>query len=420
MITNYRPISLLPVLSKILERVVHRQVANYLAENKLLYEGQYGFRKNRSTIDAVSDLVGNILENFNKGFISIVVMLDMSKAFDCLDPEIFCNMVTAYGVNNVELSWFSSYPTNRKIIVKYNDVLSNKRDVKIGAPQGSILGPLCYIWETNHAYKSLKYSQMITYADDTTLLISGRNINCLITKLESDLDTLADWYKSHLLTLNPEKTVFLIFNYEARDSQNIYMKGTKLTQSHNAKLLGINLDIKLDWSYHINDIANKLSYPNYVLKKNKNILDPFTRKLLYHAIFESHLLYGISIWGPMIEGTAKLNRISKQQKKLAKELKIDTAVFNINQLIDLYACKLSYKYTNDLLPMRLTHLFEPNQHSHNTRNRHAPKIRHHTTSLYNKSFMCRSPATWLSLGSDIKNAKNLKIFTKMYKRTHLH
>ena len=196
-ISNYRPISLLPVLSKILERVVHTQTIIYLENNKLLYEGQYGFRKNRSTTDAVADLVGNIIENFNKGFISIVVLLNMSKAFDCLDPSLFAKIIETYGVKGMEKNWFSDYLSNRHMIVKYEDAVSIKTSVQIGAPQGSILGPLCYIWKTNNAFKSLKYCQMIAYADDTSILISGSNISCLLRKLESNLKLLSDWFQSH-------------------------------------------------------------------------------------------------------------------------------------------------------------------------------------------------------------------------------
>ena len=211
----------------------------------------------------------------------------------------------------------------------------------------------------------------------------------------------------------------MIFNYIARDAIEVYMKNKPLKQVQHAKLLGITLDINLNWAHHIDQICNKLAYPSYIIKKNKNLLDKATLKMVYHAIFESHLLYGIGIWGPMIKNTNKMGRMTKIQKNIVSETKLENKVLTLEQLIDLNLGKISYRYINDLLPKRISNLFEPNQHSYNTQNSTAPVIKHHTNTLYNSSFMCKSPMIWLKLNDNIKSAKTQKGYSLRFKKCFL-
>ena len=298
-IKNYRPISLLPVLSKVLEKVVHRQIMSFLHKYDLLYEGQYGFRNKRGTNDALTDIVGNIIENFEKGLITIAVMLDTSKAFDCINHRIFLKRIEQYGMRGHTLKWFESYLSHRKLKVNYLGHNSDEFLINIGTPQGSVLGPVYYIWYVDTLVRNMKYCALVIYVDDTTLLVSGKNIDALVIKCESDLDILFKWFVANGFTINTEKTFFMIYNYILRDEIVIHMNGSRLTQVGCTKLLGVCLQNDLKWGTHLDVLAKKLAYPSYVLRSNKNLFDKKTLKMLYHSLFESHLLYGIHLWGPM-------------------------------------------------------------------------------------------------------------------------
>ena len=143
-ISNYRPISLLLVMSKILEKIVNLRLTKFFNKHNILYEGQYGFRKNRSSLDAILDLTGNILDGFNKGMYTVGLFLDMSKAIDSIKHETLFKKMEMYGIRGIALKWLCSYLTDRNIKVLFKNILSNKCSLKFGTPQGSVLGPLIY------------------------------------------------------------------------------------------------------------------------------------------------------------------------------------------------------------------------------------------------------------------------------------
>ena len=181
-ICNYRPISLLPVISKILEKLVSIRLVKFFTKHKILYEGQYGFRRQRNTTDAIMDLTGNILHSFNKGMFTIGIFLDMTKAFDSIKHETLLYKLQNYGIRGTVFNWLKSYLSNRKLQVKFKNTLSDQYTVDFGIPQGSVLGPLLYIVLANDLIKCLKFCSCVSFADDTTVFASGRNIKFLFKK----------------------------------------------------------------------------------------------------------------------------------------------------------------------------------------------------------------------------------------------
>ena len=180
--SNYRPISLLLTLSKILEKIVHKRTVSFLDSNNIIYNSQYGFREKHSTTDAVMELTTEILkakENHQK---TISVFLDLSKAFDTLDPKILLAKMEIYGMRGIVHKWFTSYLTNRQLRVKCqvssepNNQYSDLYDVEFGTPQGSCLGPLLFLLFTNDLYQNIDHCSAILFADDTTIYKSHRNV----------------------------------------------------------------------------------------------------------------------------------------------------------------------------------------------------------------------------------------------------
>ena len=180
--TNYRPISLLLTLSKILEKVVYKRTVKFLDKNCIIYNSQYGFREKHSCIDAVMELTTEILKSKENNLHTASVFLDLSKAFDTLDPKILIKKLEKYGFRGVVRNWFESYLTNRQLRVKCEVAKETKKqysnlyDVEYGTPQGSCLGPLLFLLFINDLYLNIEHCNAILFADDTTLYKSHRNV----------------------------------------------------------------------------------------------------------------------------------------------------------------------------------------------------------------------------------------------------
>ena len=429
-IINYRPVSLLPTISKILEKIVHRRITKFLAKHKVFYEGQYGFRKNRSTADAILDLTGNILENINRGFYTMCLFLDMSKAFDSLDHETVLKKLEFYGIRGVPLSWFRSYLLDRKIKVKFKRHISDPYEMTYGTPQGSVLGPLIYIILANDLTKCLKFCSGITFADDTTVYTSGNNLKFLYKKVNSDLENLSKWFRSNSLTLNIEKTKFMIFRSRKKELNYdglLKLGRDTVSRVQHIKFLGVYLDEYLDWGFHVKQVLVKMTAGNYSLNMIKNFLPQNLMKLVYYANVQSHMCYAMSAWGPMIK-QKDLKKMQVQQNKAIKSIcKVGRRIrlsgyykklniVKIEDLIKLELLKISHRYIYGNLPVRLGNLFNLSHHTYNTRTRNYLRTPQHTIEKYNASFLGKSPHLWLHLDDQLKDKSRLRLFTNHYVR----
>ena len=427
-ICNYRPISLLPVLSKILEKIVNSRMVNYLNRYGINYEGQYGFRKNRNTTDAILDLTGNILEGFDKGMISIALFLDMTKAFDSIKHETLLKKMECYGIRGCVLQWFRNYLSNRNLKVIFQNVLSNEFPVKCGVPQGSVLGPLLYSLLVNDMPRSLKFSNCVLYADDTTLLISGNNIDFLYKKINDDLSRLEQWFNQNSLLLNVDKSCYMLFkpkNKIIKKIGTIKIRNYHIKKVTHTKFLGIHIDENLDWNIHIKNMLIKIASGLYSLNMTKHLLPFASKKLLYFANIQSRLTYAISVWGPMVR-KKDLKKLQVQQNKavralfkLNKRTKLENYykqanILNIESLIEQALLSIPFRYVNSILPTRIANLFEPNHHGYSTRNKDSLITRLHSSNIYNKSFLARSPHLWLQVPLKLKDCNNVKTFLKNY------
>ena len=189
---NYRPISLLITLSKLLEKLVYKRVYDFLDRNKQFYKSQYGFRSKHSCEHAITELLGNILKGFESNKHTIAIYLDLSKAFDTLNHDILLSKLDRYGIRGICLEWFRSYLTNRTIQVCTNDTLSDTKQLTIGTPQGSCFGRLLFLIYCNDLYLQLELTTCILFADDTTLFKSHSNPSYLTWCMEHDLSIISE------------------------------------------------------------------------------------------------------------------------------------------------------------------------------------------------------------------------------------
>ena len=216
LLNNYRPISLLITISKLLEKIMYARTYSFLQTTGQLYESQYGFRKGHSCEYAISELISVILKNKEANRYTISLFLDLSKAFDSLKHNTLLKKLELYGVRGVALNWYSSYLNSRELRAKCmtssgDFEVSQKYPVTYGTPQGSCLGPLLFLLFCNDLRLHLTYLSCIQFADDTTLYTSGKNIRLLECEINHDLEIISDWFKANKLTLNADKTACMIF-----------------------------------------------------------------------------------------------------------------------------------------------------------------------------------------------------------------
>ena len=381
---NYRPISLLSNISKVFERIMYNQIENYLIDFEILYKYQFGFRKNYSTNHALLSIVEHIRTNLDNKRYSCGVFVDLEKAFDTVNHKILLSKLKHHGISGKSNDWLSSYLGNRTQKVTLHGTTSDPKRVTCGVPQGSILGPLLFIIYINDMHNALEKSLVHHFADDTNLLFSHENPKTLKKVMNNELKKLFEWLCANRLSLNIDKTEFLIFRPPRKkltDRIVLTLNHKKIFESTKIKYLGLILDSRLTWKAHICELSKKLSRAIGMLYKIRNYCPKRTLRSLYFSIFHSHLTYGLPVWGNTVQ--AYLDKIDILQKRairaitfaeynahtapLFKELNIlslkDQMQYNISSLM--------WDLDHDLLPESLSPYFIKRSITHGYRTRHA-------------------------------------------------
>ena len=249
LIKNYRPISLLPSISKVFEKIIFNQLYSFLQKQNIIYKSQYGFRREHSTEFAALELIDRVNTEMDNNEIPFNIYLDLSKAFDTLDHTILLDKLHYYGVRNTPLDLFKNYLTNRKQYVEIDSVKSKMGEIQTGVPQGSILGPLLFIIYINDIKTSTELFNVITYADDTTLMStlgsfnSNQNQNSLGQNINEELNKISGWLKVNKLSLNAKKSKFMIFKRVNKTVKPLSLKieNTNIERVTNFNFLGLTI-----------------------------------------------------------------------------------------------------------------------------------------------------------------------------------
>jgi len=399
---NYRPIALLPIFSKLLEKLAFNRLSTYIEGNNLLSMYQYGFRKNHSTDNPMLKLVNYITNAWERKEHVIGIFCDLKKAFDTVDHAILLEKLYKFGIKGTSYEWFKSYLLNRQQLICISDILSNIELISTGVPQGSILGPLLFLIYINGLPLSSKFLTLL-FADDTTLLYSHADPIELIQIVNLELWKVNNYFRFHKMALHTSKTKFILFTQNAQVKNmdlKVYINNSNdptayLDFPNNTSIsrlqrvysednvpairfLGVFFDPSLNFNYHTQLLCSKLSKSLYILRASKNLLTKKTQKLIYYSLFHSHLIYCITIW--TCTSKSNLQKVAVLQKSAVRI--IDDAHYNshtepifkkheilpFDKLVLFFNLQFAHRYLLNLLPLSLKEIWQINQNQINLGN----------------------------------------------------
>ena len=302
---NYRPISLLPLLSKIIERIIHNQTQEFLDKNNILYKYQSGFRKHHSTDTCLSYLTDKVKIGFEEGLLTVMVLIDLQKAFDTIDHSILLEKMSCLGFAGKTIAWFTSYLTNRSFIVNVGKESSSPGKLSCGVPQGSILGPLLFLLYVNDMPQAVN-SELLLYADDTCLIYMGKNIQKIEEQLNSDFTSLCEWFIDNKLSVHfgEEKTKSILFGTkrQLKDQRDLNLKygDIEIKQYCRVTYLGCILDNILSGEHMAAKVLNTVNNRLKFLYRKQKFLSLSLRRLLCNALIQPHFDYACVAWYPLL------------------------------------------------------------------------------------------------------------------------
>ena len=376
--TYYRPISILPTFSKLIERVVANRIYNHMRKNELFYENQYGFRHSHSCEHLLIKFMDRLsrAKMSNKYFLSI--MIDFQKAFDTLNIEVLLEKIKHYKIGT---EWLRSYMTGRTMFTQIGCKKSGLRTLTCGVPQGGVLSGLLFLLYVNCLPNSSKFFSLL-FADDTTLLIEDSKIDSLFERANSYLADFQQWCYSNYLSLAPSKTRYILFSTQ-KEVPDLHLMNQKIIRVHEGgseksfKLVGVHIDDSASWHHHVEHVRKKVNMTLGMMKRSKNIIPPPVKKMIFNSLIQSHINYCISIYGSAKDTILKPLEIAQKRairlvnnQHFIKHTDPLFASHDCLKLKDHYkaACGLlAVKYFQQSLPPGLTDCFQEKIHKHNTR-----------------------------------------------------
>lgn len=354
---NYRPISLIPILSKIFEYILKDQLYTYFENNQLFTRSQYGFRSGGSTALAILRVLEGIAGAFDEGLYMDAIFCDLSKAFDCVSHDILLEKLSAYGVDNGGLRLLGSYLSDREQVTFFK-TNSSKAKILYGVPQGSLLAPLLFLIYINDINMAVPNSEVVLFADDTTVFHCSTDLNTLMAKTADSIDRLNEWFLLNKLSLNKEKTAKMTFTLRTLNNENPI----------ELKFLGIHLDQTLTFEKHIDFLASRLSKTIFLLRNLKHIVPFSVCQRAFHGLFQSICCYALLTWGH----SSQSKRVFGLQRRAVRVLSgLHYRADVKNKFVELRIMTLPSRYIYESLIYTYQNLSKYQQHTdlhaHNTR-----------------------------------------------------
>ena len=330
-LNNYRPISVIPVVSKVFEKIVYDQLYQYLNDNQLLSSCQSGFRSLHSTLTALLEATNSWSVNIDNGFLNGVVFIDLKKAFDTIDHEIILRKLSYFGADQATAKWFQSYLSNRTQRCNVNSNLSTASTVTCGVPQGSILGPLLFLMYINDLPNCLRVAAPRMFADDTSITLSAKTVADLKLAVTSELNNLTCWLRANKLSLNVAKTELMIIGSRQRlntqcEEINISIDDRTIKRVDHIESLGLTIDAQLSWSKHVDEISKKVSSAIGALKRVRPFIPTDVAVQIYNALILPHFYYCSPVWDGMSGCLSdKLQKLQNRAARVITQSPFDTS-----------------------------------------------------------------------------------------------
>lgn len=323
-LSDLRPISILPIISKVLEKIVHKQLFEFVNINNIIHENQSGFRGGHSTSTALTRVVDDIVINADKKKVTAVVLLDFSKAFDTISHELMCAKLKYYGFDHKSIAFFNSYLNNRYQKVLFNNSTSPPLKVLSGVPQGSVLGPLLFSIYTTDILNTVENCSIQAYADDTQVYNSFHFRDSLVAQhnLNSDLSKIKQTSQEHNLKLNPNKCKLIIFGpkkdlVSVSENFNLNIDNEILFPETMVRNLGLNLDQHLKFSGHVNTLLSKAYGSLKLLYSSRFFIGRDLKKTLCESLVLSHFNYCDVVYSNFLDAIEK-RRIQRVQNSCCR------------------------------------------------------------------------------------------------------
>ena len=431
--SNYRPISLLSVFSKMTEKVMYERLYKFLEKHEILYTLQFGFRASHSIDHTLVSLTEAIKNSLDNGKFGCGIFIDLQKAFDTVNHDILLTKLEHYGIRGTVLVWFKSYLMDRKQYVSVNGSNSGHLSVTCGVPQGSVLGSLLFLIYINDLPQSSSKLAFYLFADDTNIYYEDENLTLLQRTVNKELKKVKMWLDVNKLSLNIDKTNFVIFKsprHSFNDISNIKIGNLPVKKTCYVKFLGILLDENLSWKYHLTELSKKLARTCGMFFKVRHFLPIDVLICLYNSLFSPFLQYGILVWGLTYE--TYINPVFLLQKRVIRAISFEhftshsTPIFfglKILKLHDLFQLKLlSFVYESVLKisPVCFHNFFKSVESVHQYGTRQAGKddifLPQKNTSQYGlRSVRYCGAKCWNDVPVDIKRSPSVKIFHQKLK-----
>ena len=339
-VNELRPISLLPLPCKILEKIIYKQCIKHLTEKQYLDPNQFGFQKNSSTITAISEITDDIFDSIEKKHSTIAAFIDFQKAFDKLNHNILINKLKFFGFTDSATKFFKNYLTDRKQITLANNQKSNSLPITHGVPQGSNLGPLMFLLYINDIGHSIKNCNFKLFADDTVIYSNSSDIKICKKQVEEDLENINDWCCNNNMQINSKKTKIMLFGNRntVKKNKNVIIKfnNEELQTVSTFKYLGFVLDSVLSYNQHTNAITRNTCHKIYQLRRINPYINENTSLMIYKSFILPIIEYGNVIYQTANKkNLEKIQRIQNQALKLCLNLDKDTPTSLVHKRANL-------------------------------------------------------------------------------------
>ena len=295
---NYRPISLLPIIAKLFDIIINTQLMEHLTKHDIISPTQYAFRPNSSTTTALQTILNRIHTDTKRKHPTLAIYVDLSKAYDTIShTKLIDKLKEEFNFSTRSVAFFRSYLNNRTQSLHTQQAASSFQTITHGIPQGSTLSTTFFLLYINNIIRTVRHSNVYTYADDTTLVISATSLDALESKAQKELDNLIYYFHSNNLVPNPTKTTYTIFYPKHPDHTTITVGDTTLKHTNNAKLLGYIVQSTLKHHATINNLVKKIRPTMYTFRHITQFIPTWKMKQLYYERIYPHLINTITIWG---------------------------------------------------------------------------------------------------------------------------